>query len=479
VSTGAQVDYDALAQQHGGSAAVDYDALAAQHGGASPTTSPQPQGLWDRVKSFFSDSSLSNEARANYEKAHGKLDMPGSTEGAALMSNLAEWDKASGGELGGGVHDIIKGNVAKGIHRIISGAGAATAPVAALAGPTAVARAPITTALSVGGGILGGKAAGGAARMAGASPDQAQLVEDVGSFAGGYLGAGAPSLAKKGLLLGRTPEEAYQSALKPSTTLAPQRVESAVQTGLSEAIPVSKGGAEKIQRLLEDLHDKVSSEIGAGSGKTVNPYAVTSRLSGTTKRFANQVNPNADLNAISEAGNEFLANNPKPIPAAQAQQMKVGTYQQLRGKYGQLSGATIEAQKALARGIKEELATQFPELSSLNAKESDLYNLEPLLEKAVNRIGNHQLLGIGTPVAAGAARAVTGSEGIGATAGIMKAVLDNPNIKSRLAIALWKAGGTSFPAAQARVLAFSNALGAAAASSPSDTSEGQSSRKTE
>ena len=305
MSAGAQVDYDALAKQHGGNAAVDYDALAAQHGGNPSTAPQQSQGLWDRVKSIFADSSLSKEARANYDKAHGNLEMPGSTEGAALMSNLADWDKASGGEIGGGVHDIVKGDVAKGLHRIISGAGAGAAPVAALAGPTAIARAPLTTALSVGGGIAGGKVAGGAARAVGATPDQAQLAEDAGSFAGGYLGAGAPALAKKGLLLGKTPQEAYQSALKPSTALAPQRVESAVQTGLNESIPVSKGGAEKLQRLLEDLHDKVAIEIGGGQGKTVNPYAVTSRLSDTTQRFADQVNPNADLSAISEAGNEF------------------------------------------------------------------------------------------------------------------------------------------------------------------------------
>lgn len=35
MSSAAQVDYDALAQQHGGSAAIDYDALAQQHGGSS------------------------------------------------------------------------------------------------------------------------------------------------------------------------------------------------------------------------------------------------------------------------------------------------------------------------------------------------------------------------------------------------------------------------------------------------------------
>ena len=427
---------------------------------------PAP-GLWDKVKSFFADDSLAKEARANYDKVHGNVGMPGASEGAGLMEGLAEYDKASGGEVAGGVHDILQGNVAKGLHRIISGTGNAAAPVAALVGPASVAAAPLTTGLSVGGGLVGSKAARAGATALGATPDQANLAGDVGGFAGGYAGAKLPALAGKAALLGRTPQEAYQSALKPSTTLPPAKVNSVVQTGLTEGIPVSQKGVEKIGAALDDLHAKVTAEIGAGNGKTVNPYAVASRLSSTAKQFSNQVNPNADLNAISESGNEFLANNPNPIPAADAQAMKVGTYRQLSSKaYGEMQTATKESQKALARGIKEELAQQFPELSNLNAQESKLYDLQGVLEHAVNRIGNHQLLGIGTPVAAGAVRAVSGSNTMGAVAGVMKAVLDNPSVKSRLAISLARAG-LSAPAINARMLALANGLGQAAASQQS------------
>lgn len=50
----APIDYDALAQQHGGTAAVDYDALAAQHGGTA--TSAQ-QGSQQGALSSFADAS--------------------------------------------------------------------------------------------------------------------------------------------------------------------------------------------------------------------------------------------------------------------------------------------------------------------------------------------------------------------------------------------------------------------------------------
>jgi hypothetical protein len=60
-----------------------------------------------------------------------------------------------------------------------------------------------------------------------------------------------PAVGGKALLLGKTPAEAYQSALKPSTTIPPSKVAGMVQTGLQNEIPVSKAGAEKPSSLLE------------------------------------------------------------------------------------------------------------------------------------------------------------------------------------------------------------------------------------
>jgi hypothetical protein len=220
-------------------------------------------------------------------------------------------------------------------------------------------------------------------------------------------------------------------------------------------------------------------------------------------RFANQVNAQPDLNAIEASRQQFLAEQgaqsgkaattpqptglldnrgqpimtqgvpatpPQPAPpmsATDAQAMKQGTYRVLAGKFGEQGSASVEAQKALARGLKEEIATQFPEIDKLNADESRLLDLQPVLDRAVNRISNHQLIGIGTPVAGAAAKAITGSTGIGAAASVLKAVLDNPNVKSRLAIAVSKANQIPFAQASAKVEAYSAALGAAAGGSAS------------
>ena len=473
---------------------------------------PTDESLWGRIKAalvprpFYGmdknpDGSPKYKSQEEYSAAMaGKPhELPGSTEGPGMLEGLSDYDKASGGEIGGGVHDISNGNVAKGLHRVITGFMAASTPVAVLAAPAAAA-APITTALGAAGGIAGAKVARAGAEAMGATPDQADLAGDIGGFAGGYAGSKLPTVAAKAALLGRSPEEAYQSALKPSTTIPPAKVDKIVQTGLKNAIPVSEAGTEKLGSLLDDLHDKVSAEIAGGQGKTIDPQAVAQRADSVKARFANQVNAGEDLDAIEAVKQRFLEEqgmrpgkpavppkptgvldaqgNPvmspavpaqpptpaQPIPAADAQAMKVGTYQQLKGKaYGELKGATIEAQKALARGIKEELASQFPELSALNAAEGSLYDLQPVLEKAVQRVGNHQLLGIGTPIAAGATKAVTGSSGAAAIVGTLKAVVDNPVVKSHLAIALDRAGVPPGVAA-ARIQSYVGGLAASAAS---------------
>src|SRR6185437_3315514 len=86
MAAGAQVDYDALAQQHGGIASVsgsgmDYDALAASHGGAVSNDSADPNaaiakkyGLpsgTDLSKPYFSQSTKGIDPLA-FSKAYAE-----------------------------------------------------------------------------------------------------------------------------------------------------------------------------------------------------------------------------------------------------------------------------------------------------------------------------------------------------------------------------------------------------------------------
>jgi hypothetical protein len=396
-----------------------------------------------------------------------------------------------------------------------------------------------------------------------------------GAILGEAAGAGAAALAPKILpiagrvaLLGKTPEAAYESALKPSTTLSPAERASVIKTGLQNEIPISKGGLEKLGEHIDTLNQAIKDEIASDPNRPIDANKVASRADQARARFANQVNAQGDLDAIEASKQQFLkeqaakmppppvhpnsdllyhgtnqelselhpksfvtddpkealayalrrtskplegdgteriysvpkadvqatgtdvlegkhyltesphavqdvtrevfndgADKPVTMNAADAQSMKQGTYQVLKGKFGEQGSASVEAQKSLARGLKEEIATQFPEISKLNADESRLLDLQPVLERAVNRISNHQAIGIGTPIAGAAAKAVTGSGGVGVVASVLKGVLDNPGVKSRLAIAISKSSKIPIGQAMEKVTAYSAAIGATVASS--------------
>jgi hypothetical protein len=258
-------------------------------------------------------------------------------------------------------------------------------------------------------------------------------------------------------------ERMYGSAVKPSTTLEPWQRKSLIQTGLDKQIPVSEGGLEKLNSLMDDYNQKINDVIASDPSKTVNKFRVASRLNDPATRFSNQAAPTSDLNTIANVGNDFLDTKPGNIPVAEAQAIKKGTYQTVGSRaYGEVKAAQVEAEKALARGLKEELENQFPEIKGLNAQESKLLGLEPALQRALGRNSNHQMLGIGTPIAAGGAAAVTGSSKIGTVVGTLKALVDDPVVKSRLAIAINKStkGGVSIPAAQLKVRNYSSLLAA-------------------
>jgi hypothetical protein len=371
-------------------------------------------------------------------------------------------------------------------------------PLDTLEGLYNTVRHPIDTAKAIGQQVQNDYQQGGVPLAAENLTGQA-----LGAYEGGRIAApvakaamnAVPNVAGRAVLLGKTPEAAYESAMKPGTTISQADRASMVQTGLQNAIPVSKAGVEKLGDLIDDLNDKIKGTIAQDPTRTIDPNAVATRIQPTLDRFGNQVVAQPDLNAIEATRQQFLAERgarpgvpaippqptgildaygrsvmnggtpavpPTPAPpmnAIDAQAMKQGTYGVLKGKYGEQGSATVEAQKALARGLKEEIATQFPEISNLNAAEGKLLDLQPVLERAVNRISNHQIIGIGTPVAGAAATAVTGSTTLGKVAMVAKAVLDNPNIKSRLAIAVSKGGKIPYAQALARVQSYATSLG--------------------
>lgn len=197
-----------------------------------------------------------------------------------------------------------------------------------------------------------------------------------------------------------------QSALKPGLRATLGAIKSGdtppvVQTLLKEGVNVTPGGIEKLNGIIGASNDAIKSALDAlPSGTAINPLKVTSRLSDTAAKFANQVNPQADLAAISDVGQNFLAaHGANDLTPQAAQALKVGTYAALKDKaYGQIGSAQIEGEKALARGLKEELANEAAkngvDLNALNAQEGAAITARDAIAKRVAQVGNRDPAGL-------------------------------------------------------------------------------------
>jgi hypothetical protein len=196
-----------------------------------------------------------------------------------------------------------------------------------------------------------------------------------------------------------------QSALKPGLKATLSAAKSGttppvVQTLLKEGINVTPGGIEKLNGIIGASNASIADALAQIPASTrISPLQVAGRLSPTARAFANQVNPQADLEAISAVGQNFLDAHGQPLTAQAAQSLKTGTYKALGSKaYGELKGSTIEAEKALARGLKEEIASEAAkagiDLNALNAREGAAITAKEAIAKRVALVGNRDPAGL-------------------------------------------------------------------------------------
>lgn len=231
--------------------------------------------------------------------------------------------------------------------------------------------------------------------------------------------------------LSTTAQKLYQSALKPSTTLKPWERTKLLLTGLREGVPVNSKGAVKLGKELDTLNSDIANiiEEGRKTGDVVQTSQVVKYLDDVKDRVGKTINGKSRLDDIAEIEGNFLGQYGDTIPTNIAQEIKKNTYKVLRKSYGEMKSTAIEAEKAMARGIKDQLAIKYKQLATLNARDSALINLDEAIVRAVSRIDNRDVVGLGTTVA-GTANPI---------AGILKSIIDNPTVKSKLGIALQKA----------------------------------------
>lgn len=188
----------------------------------------------------------------------------------------------------------------------------------------------------------------------------------------------APQMEKKAFDL-------MASAAKPTTAQWQSgEARKAIDTLLKEGISPTEGGVEVLKSKISALNDQIKQAV-ASSTETVGVGDTGKPLLDTLDKFSKQVASQDDLASIRRVWgmyrNHPLFAGQQEIPVQLAQQLKQGTYKQLEGKYGELTSAETEAQKAIARGLKDEIAAKIPALSNLNAKESELLNALTIAER--------------------------------------------------------------------------------------------------
>jgi len=351
-----------------------------------------------------------------------------------------------------------KKNVASVGDYVLPAAGAIGAEV--LASPATVASGPFAPATAVAAGTAGymaGKSgARGLRQLLGLQEDKG-LVEEaktsltqdlpegaIGGMGGGIAIKGAKEAGRYGvkkLANTKIPERLWTSAAKPSMGGKLSIKDRRVGTALKEGITPDRQGLETANVTIDSLNAEVDSIVAnaAKQGKVLDRTEVLNKLYELKNFYAKAQNPSKYINPINEAAATFSKNVPSKIPINKAQNIKQTTYAIHKKAYNPnvTPGVDTEAEQKIAQGLKEGIEGAAPEVGPLNRREGDLIDLLKIVEPAVSRVENSNVIGLGTPMTSAVGGAVGGPAGA-LGAGVAKAIAEDPSNKAKLAI--WLAG---------------------------------------
>jgi len=290
----------------------------------------------------------------------------------------------------------------------------------------------------------------------------------------------------------------YQSGLKPSGT-SEIKASKSVGAGIREGIPLTEKATGIVRGRIDSLNGAIERTIQQ-SPADIPPSRyvanIESKLDALRKSWSKDATGGAHfVDQIDEAERQFLIDhgnvqpiqvqtqvpsssglttpggqpamvtktvtikpedmslgelrrNARPLSTGDAQAIKKQTYETTRTRKmnaydpGVHPGLAIRINKEIPRALKEELEQIYPQIKKLNAREGALIELEGQLQRFTKREMNKQTLPYIPFALAGAAAGGAHGEGhtMGALAGIMvRQMLEDPAIKSRVAIALDRA----------------------------------------
>lgn len=285
------------------------------------------------------------------------------------------------------------------------------APVGAIAGnvATALPLAFIPGVNRTAGSVLAGGTLSALQPTLGSESRTENLI--TGALTSGLV-PNAPSITKD--VLGRSANKLMMSAIKPGKKeLESGAGQQAVKTMLEEGVNPTVGrtifgrGLDTLQDKVYSLNNQIKDMI-ANSTSKVSKQNVLNYLDDLENQYKYQVASDADVSAVRAVRKQFESNPllpkaqktglietmtpaPDEFPVQLAQKMKQGTYKSIGEKnFVELGGANKEAQRAAAKGLKEEIARVEPQVNLLNAKESKLINALDVAEsRAYNALKNN------------------------------------------------------------------------------------------
>jgi hypothetical protein len=243
--------------------------------------------------------------------------------------------------------------------------------------------------------------------------DPLSLVEDVASVVAPVQG-GTRVLRAPARAAGRG---IYGRALKPGTTIPPKKRAAIVETGLKEQIPVSQEGYDRLSQIKEAVANErnVALAEAAARGVTGRPEPLLEAGAGELRKSLSvpEVDPSAP--GIIRARLKQVATGPtmsrevptggrrfRDIPLEKLEELKEGLQQRvetLGGAFGeQAETPAVRIEKALADAARQQIAELAPGVVAPNARYAALKELQPVLERALGREGNRDLLSPGRVV---------------------------------------------------------------------------------
>jgi hypothetical protein len=231
----------------------------------------------------------------------------------------------------------------------------------------------------------------------------------------------------------------YESALKIPPSVPNEIRKKIVQTGIEGQYYPTQNGLARLQGDIESLNHQIANSVDKASatGSKIDMGDVVQRID-QLKGFYNRLPPDRAkvfTDQLDELQSQYLSGG--EITQKAAQNMKQTIYALHKKHYGEMKTLAIEGDKAIARGLKEELVKLNPELATLNAKDSALINLEEVLERAVNRTRNYDVVKLGDTIMTTTGAVLGGAPGA-ATAFATKRILESPTVKSALSFAVSK-----------------------------------------